>query len=70
MKRRHSSKRSVSCPCPLLVPLRRYADNILKGFAASVSIVLGAVFSVFLFDFIPTNRFCLGAIIVVVSTAV
>mmetsp|Transcript_93209 Transcript_93209/g.266412 ORF Transcript_93209/g.266412 Transcript_93209/m.266412 type:complete len:89 (+) Transcript_93209:1111-1377(+) len=31
----------------------KYADNVLKGFATSVSIVLSSVLSVFIFSFVP-----------------
>ena len=41
----------------------------LKGFAASVSIVLSSVLSVFLFGFSPSPTFRIGALIVIVSTA-
>ncbi|KAG1668411.1 UDP-N-acetylglucosamine transporter [Nymphon striatum] len=47
----------------------KYADNILKGFAASLSIILSAVFSYFLLhDFVPSVKFFIGCPIVVGST--
>ncbi|CAG2178955.1 unnamed protein product, partial [Oppiella nova] len=46
----------------------KYADNILKGFATSISIVLSTVCSVYLMaDFYPTNSFLCGAFIVILA---
>lgn len=42
----------------------RYADNILKGFATSLSIILSCVASVFLFDYSITLTFSAGALLV------
>jgi UDP-sugar transporter A1/2/3 len=48
----------------------KYADNILKGFAAALSIVLSSVISYFfLSDFHPTRYFLLGVLLVLASTA-
>ena len=38
----------------------RYADNILKGYATSLSIIVSAVVSVYLFDFSLTILFMVG----------
>lgn len=47
----------------------KYADNILKGFATSVSIVLSTICSYYLLDdFKPSNMFFMGASIVIVAT--
>lgn len=46
----------------------KYADNILKGFAAAVSIVLSCVVSVYLFHFRLSTQFLLGAGLVMVAT--
>ncbi|CAL1283517.1 unnamed protein product [Larinioides sclopetarius] len=47
----------------------KYADNILKGFATSVSIVLSTVCSYYLLgDFEPTDTFFIGATIVIIAT--
>ncbi|XP_030062129.1 UDP-N-acetylglucosamine transporter isoform X2 [Microcaecilia unicolor] len=47
----------------------KYADNILKGFATSLSIILSTVISYFwLQDFIPTSVFFFGAILVIGAT--
>ena len=45
----------------------RYADNILKGFATSLSIVLSCIASVFLFDYIITFKFSIGAFLVMLA---
>ncbi|TTJ69854.1 UDP-N-acetylglucosamine transporter [Bagarius yarrelli] len=47
----------------------KYADNILKGFATSLSIILSTLISYFwLQDFEPTSVFFLGAVLVIVAT--
>ncbi|KAJ3065534.1 hypothetical protein HDU98_011114 [Podochytrium sp. JEL0797] len=46
----------------------KYADNILKGFATSISIILSAIASVFLFDFTITSLFVVGSTIVLYAT--
>ncbi|XP_064284194.1 UDP-N-acetylglucosamine transporter isoform X1 [Passer domesticus] len=47
----------------------KYADNILKGFATSLSIILSTLISYFwLQDFVPTSVFFLGAILVIAAT--
>ncbi|ORY91905.1 nucleotide-sugar transporter-domain-containing protein [Syncephalastrum racemosum] len=46
----------------------KYADNILKGFATSLSIIVSGVISFYLFNFQPTSPFVFGAIIVMVSS--
>uniref|UniRef100_A0AAZ3Q3E1 UDP-N-acetylglucosamine transporter n=1 Tax=Oncorhynchus tshawytscha TaxID=74940 RepID=A0AAZ3Q3E1_ONCTS len=47
----------------------KYADNILKGFATSLSIILSTLISYFwLEDFEPTSVFFLGAVLVIVAT--
>ena len=45
----------------------KYADNILKGFAASFSLVTSCILSYFAFDFHPNFLFLIGAILVNVS---
>lgn len=45
----------------------RYADNILKGFATSISIIISALSSVYLFGFTLTLVFGLGTLLVVTS---
>ncbi|CAO3630918.1 unnamed protein product [Cunninghamella echinulata] len=46
----------------------KYADNILKGFATSLSIIVSGVISFYLFNFQPTLPFVLGAFIVMISS--
>ncbi|KAI7857103.1 UDP-galactose transporter [Circinella umbellata] len=46
----------------------KYADNILKGFATSISIILSSLLSVFLFGFSITGTFVLGATFVIYAT--
>ncbi|KIW20427.1 hypothetical protein PV08_01002 [Exophiala spinifera] len=46
----------------------KYADNILKGFATSLSIILSTVASVFIFDFTPTIFFLFGSVLVFYAT--
>ncbi|KAL1022936.1 hypothetical protein UPYG_G00034430 [Umbra pygmaea] len=47
----------------------KYADNILKGFATSLSIILSTLISYFwLQDFDPTSVFFLGAMLVIAAT--
>lgn len=46
----------------------KYADNILKGFATSISIILSSILSIWLFNFTITGTFLLGAALVIYST--
>jgi len=46
----------------------RYADNVLKVFATSFSIVVSCIISAFLFDFHPSIAFMVGASLVVSAT--
>uniref|UniRef100_A0A4W6FT14 Solute carrier family 35 member A3a n=1 Tax=Lates calcarifer TaxID=8187 RepID=A0A4W6FT14_LATCA len=77
-------RRPRSCLCPsvsvcllflqalgglVIAAVIKYADNILKGFATSLSIILSTLISYFwLQDFDPTGVFFLGAILVIVAT--
>jgi UDP-sugar transporter A1/2/3 len=45
----------------------KYADNILKGFATSLAIVISCISSVYFFDFRITFLFLLGAAFVIFS---
>jgi UDP-sugar transporter A1/2/3 len=45
----------------------KYADNILKGFATSLSILISSVASTFLFDFKITKLFMIGASLVLIG---
>ena len=42
----------------------KYADNILKGFAASISIVTSSALCMLFFDFQPTPYFLAGTVLV------
>lgn len=46
----------------------KYADNILKGFATSLSIIVSGVISIYLFSFRPSGVFIVGAFIVMASS--
>ena len=55
----------------LLVGLiMRYADNVIKGFATSLSIILSSVLSSFIpaFDFAPSPTFIAGSTLVILAT--
>lgn len=45
----------------------KYADNILKGFATSLAIVISCVASVYIFNFQLTFQFSVGALFVIFS---
>ncbi|XP_046683723.1 UDP-N-acetylglucosamine transporter isoform X1 [Homalodisca vitripennis] len=45
----------------------KYADNILKGFATSLAIIISCMVSVYLFDFLITLQFVAGASMVIAS---
>lgn len=51
-------------------PTRRYADNVVKGFATSLSIVLSSVVSLFIpsFQFSLTPAFMAGSTLVIAAT--
>ncbi|KAI8321241.1 nucleotide-sugar transporter, partial [Martensiomyces pterosporus] len=46
----------------------KYADNILKGFATSISIILSCLASVWIFDFHITGSFIAGTALVIYAT--
>ena len=52
----------------LVATVVKHADNILKNFATSVSIILSSVISFYFFDFQPTLVFILGALLVTAAT--
>lgn len=45
----------------------KYADNILKGFATSLAIVLACIFSMYFFDFMISVQFVVGTMFVMCS---
>jgi hypothetical protein len=46
----------------LVAVVVKYADNILKGFAASFAIVITFLFSMFFANFYPNQNFYIGAV--------
>ncbi|KAF9374926.1 hypothetical protein BGX21_003992 [Mortierella sp. AD011] len=52
----------------LVAVVVKYADNILKGFATSLSIIISGIISVYFFDFEPSFQFQFGTMIVILST--
>mmetsp|Transcript_51964 Transcript_51964/g.62494 ORF Transcript_51964/g.62494 Transcript_51964/m.62494 type:complete len:403 (+) Transcript_51964:140-1348(+) len=46
----------------------KYADNVLKVFATSFSIIVSCVISAFVFDFRPNLTFCVGTFLVLLAT--
>ncbi|KAI8081562.1 UDP-galactose transporter [Halteromyces radiatus] len=46
----------------------KYADNILKGFATSISIILSSLVSVWLFNFTLSGTFIFGTALVIYAT--
>lgn len=51
----------------LVAVVIKYADNILKGFACSVAIIVSAIFAYFMFDFQITFMFCTGTAMVIAA---
>lgn len=51
----------------LVAVVVKYADNILKGYATSISIILSAIASVYLFDFELSVLFALGSSFVIAA---
>ncbi|XP_076749407.1 UDP-galactose transporter [Xylocopa sonorina] len=45
----------------------KYADNILKGFATSLAIIISCIASIYFFDFNLTIQFSIGAVLVICS---
>merc|ERR1712029_556381 len=51
----------------LVAVVVKYADNILKGFACSLAIIITCVASIFIFDFSLSLQFSVGAVLVIGS---
>jgi len=51
----------------LVAVVVKYADNILKGFACSLAIIITCVASIFIFDFTLSLQFSLGTFLVISS---
>lgn len=45
----------------------KYADNILKGFATSLAIIIACIFSIYFFEFKVTSQFVFGSSMVIAS---
>ena len=60
----------VSLGGMLVALVMKYADNVVKGFATSLSIVLSSLVSWFIpsFNFAPTVMFSLGSTLVIIAT--
>merc|ERR1712244_184470 len=51
----------------LVAVVVKYADNILKGFACSLAIIITCIASIFIFDFSLSIQFTMGAALVIGS---
>jgi len=51
----------------LVAVVVKYADNILKGFACSLAIIITCVASIFIFDFSISLQFLFGTVCVIAS---
>jgi len=51
----------------LVAVVIKYADNIIKGFATSIAIVVSTILSTFMFGFIISPQFVLGAVVVIAA---
>lgn len=58
---------NAACGGLLVAVVIKYADNILKGFACSISIIVSAFLAVFLFDFQITGAFVIGTSFVIAA---
>ncbi|KAG5897203.1 hypothetical protein JTB14_022556 [Gonioctena quinquepunctata] len=56
-----------ACGGLIVAVVVKYADNILKGFATSLAIVISCVASIYIFDFELSMQFSLGAAFVIFS---
>lgn len=57
----------LACRGLLTGLVMKYADNILRGFAASISIIISCIASVYLFGFTLTIQFGIGVMVVIGS---
>jgi len=51
----------------LVAVVVKYADNILKGFATSFSIIISCIVSVYAFNFVISLQFVVGAVLVIIA---
>merc|ERR1712071_393878 len=52
----------------LIAYVMKYADSILKGFCTSIAVVVGTLFSIWLFDTRVDSWFIVGAFLVLFAT--
>ena len=57
-----------SCGGLIVAVVVKYADNILKGFATSISIIASCIGSMFIFNFQISLAFCIGGSLVILAT--
>lgn len=57
----------TACGGLIVAVVVKYADNILKGFATSLAILLSCLVSIYLFSFQLTLQFALGTLLVIMS---
>ncbi|ORX82243.1 nucleotide-sugar transporter [Basidiobolus meristosporus CBS 931.73] len=57
-----------ACGGIIVAMVVKYADNILKGFATSISIIVSSLCSIYLFDFHVTFVFIIGSSLVIYSS--
>ena len=57
-----------SCGGLIVAVVVKYADNILKGFATSISIIASCIGSIFIFGFQISLAFCIGGSLVILAT--
>lgn len=51
----------------LVAVVVKYADNILKGFATSIAIIVSCIVSIYVFNFVLSLQFCLGTLLVMTA---
>lgn len=56
-----------ACGGLIVAMVVKYADNILKGFATSLAIIISCIASIYIFDFVLTFQFACGASLVIFS---
>lgn len=56
-----------ACGGLIVAMVVKYADNILKGFATSLAIIISCIASIYLFEFVLTFQFSIGAGLVICS---
>uniref|UniRef100_A0A6M2DX28 Putative nucleotide-sugar transporter n=1 Tax=Xenopsylla cheopis TaxID=163159 RepID=A0A6M2DX28_XENCH len=56
-----------ACGGLIVAMVVKYADNILKGFATSLAIIISCIVSIYIFNFHLTLQFTIGAVFVICS---